>query len=70
MVLQMATISNEAYAYLLVEDYWENGYKIDLKLTQMKALMMGQTSKRGKEYIIMGGSPRIPMEQDDMEDGQ
>ena len=65
----MATASDEAFAYSLVENYLESWSKIDLDQYKIESTFDAASNRKKKGRLLGANTPRVPMEQEDMQDG-
>jgi len=68
-VSDMATASDEAFVYLLIENYWDQWSTIDLEVYKNEATFETNSMKRKKERLFGENSQKMPMVHDDMVDG-
>jgi len=69
-VLELATASDEAFAYLLIENYWDQWSTVDLEVYKNEATFETNSMKKRKERLFGENSQKMPMVHDDMVDGQ
>jgi len=68
-VSDMATASDEAFAYLLIENYWDQWSTVDLEVYKNEATFETNSMKE-KRKAVWGNSQKMPMVHDNMVDGR
>jgi len=69
-VSDMATASDEAFAYLLIENYWDSWAFVDLDAYKNEATFETNSMKKKKGRLFGESSLKMHMVPGDMEDGQ
>jgi len=62
-VSEVATASDEAFAYLLVRNYWETWLAVDLEQYKNEAIFDSESIKKRKGKQILENTPRMHMVQ-------
>jgi len=66
----MATASDEAFAYLLVENYWSTWSAVDLEQYHKEPTFENGSVKKRKGLQLSANTPKMHMGQKDLEAGQ